>query len=369
MSLTVCLITRFAGKSIAAAVRSVAGVAQQVVVVDTGSKDDTVAAAKEAGATVDVVPWHEDFSQVQNQALQMATGDWILWLNPDEELLPQSVDELRTAMAREDALAYMVVRSDRIHPDRPDQTSQSTQLRLFRKFEGVHWVGRSHAALHPPLGDVATARNMRIYSSTITLLRHAYLSPVTPPKLRWSAHLLELELRDRPNDMGHLIEYGRTLQLLNDPNAHAVYARAIDQLLPRLADPNPPGPLVAVLLEYILRVPTAAYEGKLPQKDVPALVLRWFPASPPLLWALSERLFANQDFRNAATLLEACIQLGRTGQYDASQPFDASIMGSAAQMNLGICYARLGEKEKAAACWRTCLDDPKLGTKARELLA
>jgi tetratricopeptide (TPR) repeat protein len=368
MALTVCMVARDAEKSITAALRSVAGIAQQIVVVDTGSKDQTVALAAAAGAQLHVVHWQDDFSAAQNHALQLAAGDWILWLNPDEELLPESVPTVNAALARDDALAFMVIRRDIVDPNYPAETSQCAQLRLFRKVDGLHWVGRTHAALQPPLEEVARQRRMRVFSSNIVLLRHAYLSPVTEPKLRWAARLLELELQDRPDDLAHLIEYGRTLRLLKDPKAHEVLGKAIALILPRLAEPVAPSPLVAVLLEYILRMPSADYRGMLPQKDVPALVQRWFPASPPLLWALSEMLFANGDFQNAATLLEACINFGRTGQYDASQPFDASILGAAAQMNLGVCYARLRQTPRARECWRACLNDRKLAAKARQLL-
>jgi len=368
MSLSVCLITRYAQDSIARAVRSVAGVADQVVVVDTGSKDDTVAHARAAGAQTAVVEWQDDFSAAQNHALDLATGDWIFWLNHDEEFLPESTAELQQAMTRADVLAYMVLRQDIMDPQRPQEFSQSAQLRLFRKLPELRWVGRSHAVLEPPPHELARGRGMGVELSGMAIRRHAYESPVTPAKLRWSARLLELELRDRPQDLTRQIELARTLLLLKDERAHALFAQAVEQLLPHLKDPLPPCPLVGVLLEYVLRVAPQQYQGKLPQAAVPDLVRRWFPTSPPLLWVLAERHFAGRSFAPAAVILEALVAMGRTGQYDLSQPFDASIIGPAAQMNLGICYTHLAQPGKAQACWLACLNDPRQGPRARELL-
>src|SRR6185295_10128605 len=87
-------------------------VADEVIVADTGSTDRTEQVARDLGAVVCRFPWCDDFSAARNFALSHARGDWIFWLDADEELLPESVAELRECLARKDALAFQVRRQD-----------------------------------------------------------------------------------------------------------------------------------------------------------------------------------------------------------------------------------------------------------------
>src|SRR5205085_4190194 len=108
MTLTVCLVTRDAEASLPRALRSVAPLGAEVVVGDTGSRDRTVEVAQALGATVCPIAWQDDFAAAQNQVLACATGDWVFWLNPDEELVAADPAPLEALLARPEALAYVV---------------------------------------------------------------------------------------------------------------------------------------------------------------------------------------------------------------------------------------------------------------------
>ena len=124
MSLTVCLITRDAEDRIERALRSLAPLGAEVLVADTGSRDGTVQAARALGATAFTVAWQDDFAAAQNAALDRASGDWVLWLNPDEELLSPGREPFATLMARPEALAYVARVQDVSNPDRPDRATE-----------------------------------------------------------------------------------------------------------------------------------------------------------------------------------------------------------------------------------------------------
>ncbi len=75
--------------------------------------------------------------------------------------------------------------------------------------------------------------------------------------------------------------------------------------------------------------------------------MRWFPSSPPLLWFIARRQFADGDFEAAAALLDRLVYLGETGAYDATGSFDPHILGGDARLNLAVTYLRLGRLDDA----------------------
>lgn len=82
--LSLCMIARDEEKSIGRALESVKGIADEIVLVDTGSSDRTVKIAEEYGAIVIENEWHDDFSAARNLAFRQAQGDYVLWLDADE---------------------------------------------------------------------------------------------------------------------------------------------------------------------------------------------------------------------------------------------------------------------------------------------
>lgn len=367
MSLSVCLVTRNAASRLATALRSVADLGAQIVVADTGSTDDTVPVAHAAGARVEAVAWQDDFAAAQNQALAAATGEWILWLNPDEELLPLPRGDLAALLERADIQAYGVRVLDVMRGEQPDQTTEVWQPRLYRRHPDVRYVGRLHPHFQVPLEELARRQGRRVAMSELALRRHSYLSPVTADKLRWATRLLELELRDRPGQLHYLIEYGRNLLRLGDARGHIVLAEAAEQVRAVSAAPAAPEPNVASLLEYLLTVSPAQSQSRLAVDDARTLALRWFPASPPLLWCLAHRSYGAGDFAGAADLLERLVRLGQTGTYDHSAAFDPAIIAEAALLNLGRCCIRLGQLDRAEACLKPLLDRPAQEDEARRL--
>ncbi len=81
---------------------SVAGAVDEIIIVDTGSRDKTIEMALAAGAKVLEQAWDDDFSAPRNRSIQEATGDWVLVLDADERLAPGAAQRLRAVVARDD---------------------------------------------------------------------------------------------------------------------------------------------------------------------------------------------------------------------------------------------------------------------------
>ena len=95
--LSVVLLTRNEIHNIGACLRSVA-FADEVVVVDSGSSDGTVEAARAAGAVVLQTGDWPGFGPQKNRALDAATGDWVFSIDADEQVSPALADTIRSAI-------------------------------------------------------------------------------------------------------------------------------------------------------------------------------------------------------------------------------------------------------------------------------
>jgi glycosyltransferase involved in cell wall biosynthesis len=210
MSLSVCFLTRNEEGNIARALRSVAGVADEVIVADMASQDRTAQIAADLGAKVIQYPWDEDFAAGRNFTVGQATGDWILWLNADEELLPSCHTHLKACLLLPNIFGYFVVLQNLIQADRLDEFVQSSDLRLFRRRPDLAFIGRLHPHFHPDLVATIQKAGSQVLPCNVTIRSYAALAERSEAKLRGTVRLLELELRDRPGQLHYVIEYGRS---------------------------------------------------------------------------------------------------------------------------------------------------------------
>jgi glycosyltransferase involved in cell wall biosynthesis len=109
-ALSVVIITRNEAANIKACIDSVA-FADEVVVLDNASTDDTAERARACGARVEVAPDWPGFGPQKNRALALARGRWVLSLDADERISPGLADEIRTVVRQDpQAVAYQLPR-------------------------------------------------------------------------------------------------------------------------------------------------------------------------------------------------------------------------------------------------------------------
>ena len=97
---------------------SLGGLADEIVVLDDGSTDATVAIARAAGARVEHRPF-DDFGRQKQAALELTRGEWVLSLDADERLTPALTEEIRTVVARDGGPNGYWVRRELIYLGRP----------------------------------------------------------------------------------------------------------------------------------------------------------------------------------------------------------------------------------------------------------
>ena len=160
MFLTVCYITKNESRNLAESLSSVRAIADQILVVDTGSTDDTAAVARRFGADVLSFPWCDDFSAARNFALDhvptVADPDhWLLFLDADESFFAPAGFRawLETLSAKQPSIEGVLMTRVEVDADAEDlEIERSPMLRLWRHRP----IYRYHSTIHEVLVDTRT---------------------------------------------------------------------------------------------------------------------------------------------------------------------------------------------------------------------
>ena len=167
--LSLSMIVRDEAGQIEDCLKSAQGFVDEMVVVDTGSKDNTVALAEAAGARVEQIEWPGDFAPARNQALAMVQGDWVLVLDADERLKPEAWKPLRALMAQPDVLVINLLRHER----GAIQSPYSNVSRLFRRHPRIQWSRAYHSMIDDSVEALIQAEpQWRIVDCGIPALIH-----------------------------------------------------------------------------------------------------------------------------------------------------------------------------------------------------
>ena len=97
MGISACLIVQNEERFLRDCLNSIAGVVDEICLMDTGSNDQTLDIARDFKCKIRHFTWGDDFSAARNACLEMATQEWILVIDSDEELAKESIELLRQA--------------------------------------------------------------------------------------------------------------------------------------------------------------------------------------------------------------------------------------------------------------------------------
>ncbi len=151
MRLSLCMIVKDEERNIKKCLENVKDVVDEIIAVDTGSKDRTPFILKELGAKVYSFRWCDDFSKARNESLKYATGDYIIYLDADDRVSKEDAEkilEIKKGFPKEKNLAYSL----KIVSESPDGTKNSAyQVRIFPKLEGVRFEYPIHEQIVPSL--------------------------------------------------------------------------------------------------------------------------------------------------------------------------------------------------------------------------
>jgi glycosyltransferase involved in cell wall biosynthesis len=335
------MIVRNEARCLARCLGSIRALADEIVIVDTGSTDGTIEIAKTFNAKILRFDWIDDFSAARNFSLDRAAGDWILVLDADE-YDPAAGRSSRSAFAheiaefikRDPAIGRLRIVSD-FRRNGHTLRSQSHVARLFPR--GAHFRGRIHEQIVSPLPRV----NLRS-----ELWHDGYL---TGQKSDRNVELLLAELACEPDNAYLAYQLAIEYTALEQPEKALQY---LQKAFATMKWTNSFAPNVVVDLLYV------------------AMALRKFDIGTDVIEKSGSHLDDFPDFylarglfymnlirSNAAKFInelpkieqsfQRCLTLGETDKYK-------SVLGSGtflASYNLGVFYNVFGNAPGARNCF------------------
>jgi tetratricopeptide (TPR) repeat protein len=170
-TVSLCMIVRDEAELLPRFFAAAAGLWDELIVVDTGSTDDTVAISVAAGARVLVHPWNDSFADARNVGLDAATGDWILFLDADEIAPPELLPALRAVVA-DDRYGAATLRMRNDFPD--GNRRASAILRLFRRDDTIRFRHRIHEEVAAPVAAYLKRTNRALTALPVEVLHLGY---------------------------------------------------------------------------------------------------------------------------------------------------------------------------------------------------
>ena len=303
--LSAAMIVRDEEHVLATTIESVRAIADEILVLDTGSIDQTPTIASQLGASVSRTLWNGDFSAARNRLLGEATGDWILWLDAGERLTAESAGELRAFLDREadrGNVYLLMIETPAAEPGASPE--QAARLRLMPNHPDLRFAGRVRETLEPSI----EAAGLAIGAAPGRIVRHRRVHD--PQRKARNAQrdlkLIALEASESEGPKPRLlVALGEASSDLDDrPTARRAFLQAVRHA--------PRGSTEMLEAYYGL---LSTFDGDERQRDRQVALcleaLEIYPLDAQLLSAMGSYLHAQNRLDLAARAFETAVRYGK----------------------------------------------------------
>ena len=322
---------------------SLHGLCDEVVLVDTGSTDESVDVALAHGATVLHRPWDNDFSAARNRGLDHLRARWVLYIDADEEVQPCDVTAVRRAIDDSQGVAgYMVKFAARVG------WTPYWEYRIWRHRDDVRFRGRIHETVVPDLRRLVRDEGQRFERIDVFFQHYGYEGDQTAKHHRNLPMLLE-QIEISPRRVYLWNHLGRVYDGIGQPAAaEAAWQQGIDLVREH-------GLVEGV--DMLVYGSMALHKLRLGE-DITDLVEEGFALDPKyytLHLANARRLMLLNDQEAAEATLRMLIEVGRSELDHPVLAFSREIFERLPMEMLAECLFEQGRYREAAASYEAAM--------------
>ncbi|MFA0750249.1 MAG: hypothetical protein SLRJCFUN_000652 [Candidatus Fervidibacter sp.] len=341
--ISLCMIVKDEADNLPRCLESVKGIVDEIVVVDTGSTDETPQIAERYGAKVIRFEWTGSFSDARNESLKHATGEWILWLDADEALA-DGKENLRKLLETNDEydgfilpmVSFVGHRSHReghVHP----------AFRLFRNLKGIRFERNLHEQIASSIKQVKPDAKFGVLP--VWIEHYGYLSPLVrrKQKVARNLELAKKDLHANPFDPFAWYNLGREyLRLRQWERAFYCFRRA----LVHLGDTFTP-----YLLRCLCDAVHCLMQLNRPQQAIALLrESKQLPITTPDFWMLEGQvLFTLGDWTGALRAFQGALSFA--SQLPTNFDWTEGATSYGAWYWMGLCHQKMGQLPDALQCF------------------
>lgn len=347
IKLSVCLIVKNEERWLTQCLESALQFADEIIIVDTGSTDSTVEICRSLGVRVEHYEWDNDFASARNFSLELATGDWILWLDADEKLLINDLEFVRQQLMQGSDHLYAIHLVNYIgNKVSLHETYHYNQVRIIRNHYGFKFQNNVHETINvnEVLPQLITTD---IQCLPIEIHHYGYLDSVVidKGKSKRNIALLEEALRkedDNPWNYYHLAS--EHVRLKNYDLSFRYVNRAIIGFLEKKLAP----PSLLYKLKYSILIDAKSIDDKVIAAIDKAIMM--YPDYVDLHLYRGIMLMSEKRYDEAIHTFQHCIELGE------SHTRHLTLAGSGtfhAWYYIGQCHEKLSNQALAKNAYRT----------------
>lgn len=148
--------------------KSLRGLVDEIVIVDTGSTDASIDVARTYGARILDYAWHDDFAAARNVGLDAANSKWILYIDADERMVETTREQLHAGLDAPDAYAARLL--FRVNSN----STLYREFRLFRNDARLRFKGAMHETILPDLSVLQRESGARVVDTPAKLIHLGY---------------------------------------------------------------------------------------------------------------------------------------------------------------------------------------------------
>lgn len=328
------MIVRDEAHHLVPCLESIKAVVDEIVISDTGSRDESRQIARLYGARLFEFEWRDDFSAARNHTLEQCLGDWILYIDADERLRPVDRTYLEGTLDIDETVGYRVL----LHPR--SGYSAYREIRVFRNDPRIRFSGLMHETIWPSLIRCMNEDGTGIDDCALTLDHVGYDGP-QDHKYERDLPLLQKALAENPDHVYCWYHLGRVHLGRAEPElAERAWQRGVEAVR-RKADLEPSDSLPFLeLIKHWLET----------NQDARTLLdeaLHLFPENPGLIWLKGGLLASEARSREAVAVFESLVERSEAQVLSQSFAYDEQQFTSRTHAMIGTCYYRLAEYEKA----------------------
>ncbi|MGU3442373.1 glycosyltransferase [Bacillus cereus] len=338
-TISLCMIVKDEENWISNCLNSVANHVDEIIIVDTGSTDQTVEICKKFHSKIFHFDWDESFANARNYGLEHASSDWILWLDADEELDVLDTELLKKEVSKnKEELLLSIHLINYVGSKKCLKNSyQIAHARLFKNHVGIKFVNN----IHETLNVQEIKKDIHVIKTLPIIVHHyGYMDSIIEKKKKHERNINMLQKELLKSEYSPWIEYHIASEYCSIKEYEKAFS-FVNRSIIHFIHQNQLPPSFLYRLKYSILLCLNSFEGAWPGINS---AINLYPDYVDLYFIKGLILFYKNEYVKALEVFESCLMLGENNL----KYLICTGVGSYLPMYYkGCCFEKIGDYKEA----------------------